>query len=110
MLCHVCARTQPALSNMPFPFTSDTAAPCKIKLSCQLLIHRPRDLDNTRYAVRLHAARHVNGVAPEVIDELGRSNYACHHGTGIDADADGQVRPGFRREIMDVFEYLRGRA
>ena len=49
------------------------------------------DLDAARHAVRLEAAGSVDGVAPQVVDELVAADDAGDHGTAVHADADRQL-------------------
>src|SRR5262249_29129677 len=48
------------------------------------------DVDGAGGAVRLHAARRVHGVAPQVVDELALADHARDDGAGVDADADAE--------------------
>src|SRR5918995_6588740 len=57
----------------------------------QALPGRARDLDLVRHAVRLHATRHVDGVAPQVVEEASPPDHAGDHGTGADADPKSEV-------------------
>jgi hypothetical protein len=47
-------------------------------------------------AVRLHTARHVHGLAPEVIAKLLAADDTRDHGARVDADAEGEPSPAER--------------
>nr|WP_205629610.1 hypothetical protein [Jiangella muralis] len=57
--------------------------------------HRYGHHDRARQAMALHPARGVDGVAPQVVDELAPADDAGHHGSGVHADPEPQaVRAG----------------
>src|SRR5918995_6116742 len=47
-------------------------------------------------AQALEAAGHVDRVAPQVESELARTDDAADYGSGVNADADGQLLPVYR--------------
>ena len=75
------------------------------------------DLDLPREPVRLHAARRVHGVAPEVVDESAPADHACHHRSRVDPDPDREpalsgpladrrdLVPRRKRQAGDRFEW-----
>src|SRR5579863_3366935 len=48
-------------------------------------------MDGARHSGRLHTAGQVHGVAPEIVDELSRSNDTRHDRPGVETDSDLQV-------------------
>jgi hypothetical protein len=54
--------------------------------------------------VGLHAARRVNGVAPEVVDEFAPADHSCHHRPCVDPDPDREPAQagslGDRRDLV----------
>ena len=57
----------------------------------QELPRRARDLDLVGGPVRLHPARHVHRVAPQVVEETAASDHSGHDRPRADADAQAQV-------------------
>src|SRR5688572_10703154 len=54
----------------------------------QKLEGRARDLDRVGRPVRLHPARHVHGVAPQVVEEPAAPDHSGHDRPRADADAE----------------------
>src|ERR1700722_9941892 len=50
-----------------------------------------RDLNTAAAAMRLHAARQVDRLAPQIIDEFLATNDTGDHGTRIDSDAEREL-------------------
>src|SRR5918994_450419 len=56
----------------------------------QELPGRASDLDRVGGPMGLHPARHVHGIAPEVVEEAAAPDHAGHHQTRADAHAEAQ--------------------
>src|SRR5215213_6345145 len=93
--------TAPALTAIPadespglhlaFAFHVDEPDRLGDEVGAQQLPGRTRDLDLVRCPVRLHAARHVHRVAPEVVEEAAASDHASHDRAGADPDPEPEV-------------------
>src|SRR5262245_66393364 len=57
------------------------------ELVLEQLLRRAGDLDPSRAPVRLHAARGVHGVPPEVVQESLPADHARHNRARVDSDA-----------------------
>src|SRR6266850_6495506 len=69
-----------------FPFHIHRAAWLTYKIGLDELVGSARDLNRSVTAVRFHAAGSVDGVAPQIVNELLAADDARHHGSGVDAD------------------------
>ena len=70
-----------------FSFDLDHAAKSELEPALQLLIYCARYLDSAGHASRFHPTSQIHGVAPEIVDELGRADYAGYNGTRVDSDS-----------------------
>src|SRR3954451_19013150 len=71
-------------------FYIDWTARLKLVLPFELFVNGPADLDTAWDAGRFHAAGHIHGIAPEVVNKFCRSNNAGDYRPRIDADADAE--------------------
>src|SRR5438045_6614297 len=61
--------------DLPDPLHHDPATQLADELPLDGLVGFPRDLDPADDAVRLHAAGHVHGVAPQVVGDLVQADH-----------------------------------
>src|SRR3954453_24132816 len=73
--------------DLALPFHVDRPARLAVELLCDQVVGRTCDLHAPGRSVGLHAARRVDGVAPEVVEEALPADNAGHDGARVDADA-----------------------
>ncbi len=73
----------------PHALHLDGASPLAAEPGAEAIGHLAGDLDPARDARRLHAAGHVHGVAPDVVDELAAADDARDDRSVVHADAEG---------------------
>lgn len=67
-------------------------------------------MDTSGFAVGFHAAGSVDGVAPEIVSELGSADDAGNDGTAMEADTDGDVETFALTQDADGIESIDGEA
>src|SRR2546429_3731820 len=86
----------------PLPLYLDPAARSELVALPQLFVGPRRDLDGAGQAVGLHAAGGIDGVAPEVVDELRPADDAGDDRAGVDADPHLERQSRLRRTARDL--------
>jgi hypothetical protein len=74
----------------------------------QLFVHGVRHLDRPRSGRRLHAARSVDGVTPEIVGKLADTDHAGHERAAVDAHPASARRTQGRRTRACFNEVGRG--
>ena len=75
----------------PFALDLDLAAGLEVIRGAKALVHGLRDLDPTRKPARLHPARGVHRVAPQVVDELAPADDSRDHRSALHPDSNPEV-------------------
>src|SRR5271166_4649907 len=75
------------------PLDLDRPASLAIEFIADKIERIARDVNDAALAVRLHAAGHIDRLAPKVVDEFSAADDARDHRAGVDADTKGQSSP-----------------
>src|SRR5687767_6951507 len=92
------------------PLHVDRPARLALEVVADELVRRFAEVDPPRHAVRLHAARGVHGVAPDVENELSQSDDPAHAGPAVYADPEVDAVLTCRAELVDARAHVEGQA
>src|SRR5437868_9794141 len=84
------------------PLHLDRPARLAVELVADELVGRVAQVDSPRYAVRLHPARRVHGISPDIEHELPQADYPAHAGPAAHADPEVDAVLARRAELVEV--------
>src|SRR5260370_3964119 len=96
-------------TNWPDPLELDRAAVLAKVKGAESTLRLLRYLDAARLAGGLQPARHVDGVAPQIVAEFVLADHAGHHASGVDADAQIEVLLALASQALGEFDHLDGK-
>src|SRR5712691_9834283 len=84
------------------PLHLDRTARLAVELVADELVRRVTQVDPPRHAVRLHPARRVHGIAPDVEHELPQTDDPADAGPAVHADPEVDALLARRPELVEV--------
>src|SRR5688500_7529543 len=84
------------------PLHVDRPARLALEVVADELVRRFAEVDPPWHAVRLHPARGVHGIAPDIEHELSQTDDPAHAGAAVDADPEVGAVLTCRAELVDA--------